>query len=313
LFLRNSGLTVAAVFACLVSTGCAGQTGSAVPYERNLAALHGNSRSDTGSKSLLYVADADAKDVEVFDWPNPTEPVATLTGFREPQGLCNDGKNVYISDFTASAVVEYAAGATTPLRTIHDGVAFPVACSYDPTTGNLAVANFLSKSYGPGSIVVYTKGKGKPQRIIPGHIYSPFSIQYDGSGNLFITGQPTQQTSDITLFAELPAGSKHVKVCGPFSSTGAGGLGWDGTYIALGVANQSRLSVYRMKGCDATESTPLDGASDIAQFYIDGNSLVSADAGNRDLATYAYPGGGSPSSTLGGFSEPSGVTIVSSK
>jgi hypothetical protein len=302
-----------AILSCFLA-GCAGQTSSAVPYATpGLAAFDGDQLGRAGGRAYLYVSDAGAGDVQIFSWPNPSKPIATLTGFGEPQGLCNDGKNVYIVDFAKAAIVEYAAGATSPLRTIHDRGALPVACSYDPTTGDLAVANLLSKSYGPGSIVIYHKAKGKPQHITPGHIYSPFSIQYDGSGNLFVTGQATPHTIEFTLFVERPAGSKHFKVCSPFSSSGAGGLGWDGTYIALGVANHSQRSVYQMKGCTAMGFTPLDGASDIAQFYIDGNRLVSADAGNLNVATYAYPGGGSPISSFGGLSEPSGVTIVPTK
>jgi hypothetical protein len=55
-------------------------------------------------------------------------------------------------------------------------------------------------------------------------------------------------------------------------------------------------------GCKTVGFTPLDGASDIEQFYISGNKLIGPDAGNLNVGIYPYPKGGSAEMTLTGFS-----------
>jgi hypothetical protein len=310
--INRFALAAVSAFVCLMSTGCAGQKGSAIPYAApGLAALDGNTLKRAGTSGFLYVSDAGAGDVQVYDWPNPTNPIATLTGFSEPQGVCSDGKDAYITSTTAATVVEYAGGATKPTRTIVDPNGLPVDCSSDPSSGDLAVANILSKSYGQGSIEIYHKAKGKPIYISSKDIFKMFNIQYDGSGNLWVNGLNAQYSE---VFGELPAGSKHIEtICPPApQSEFPSGLAWDGKHILLAGIKSSQSGVYTMKGCKEVGFIPIAGG-DTVFFAVDRNRLVSADAGNLDVNIYAYPKGGNPIQTLHGFSQPIGVTIVSSK
>jgi hypothetical protein len=255
-----------------------------------------------GSSGFMYVSDAGAGDVQVFNWPKPINPVGTLVGFSEPQGICNDGKNVYITSTTAAAIIEFAAGASTPTRTIDDPDGLPVGCSVDPTTGDLAISNILSKSYGQGSLDIYIKAKGKPHEIKSEDLFKLFSVQYDGSGNLFVTGLTAAYAP---VYAKLSAGSKHIKVtCPSFSKSFPGSLGWDGTYIVVGGDN----GLYRVKGCKRVGFTPVS----VSQFYIDGNRIVAPDAGSLSVGIYSYPKG-DLISTIGGFSQPIGITVVNSR
>jgi hypothetical protein len=301
-------IAVGSAFVCLASTGCAGQTGSGVPYGApGLIASNGDTFDRTGARSFLYVSDAGSGYVQVYNWPKPGKnPIATLTGFSEPQGLCSDGNNAYITSTTAGAIVEYAAGASTPSRTIDDPYGLPIACSVDPVSGDLAVSNILSESYGAGSLAIYPKAQGKPRKVTSKRFQQFGFVQYDGSGNLFIEGSDSQFTSN---YAEIPAGSKRIKVICSNSQSAefTDSLGWDGTYIVRGGTN----GVYRTKVCKTVGFTPLTGGSDVIQFTIAGNALIAPDAGNLNVGIYPYPKGGAAELTLSGFSQPIGATVVS--
>jgi hypothetical protein len=302
--MNTTRFSYAAILAlgCCLAAGCAGQSGATIPSATSVTPVA--ETLGEGAAGFLYVSDSGAGDVQFYNWPKPTNPVGTLTGFSEPQGMCNDGKNAYISSTTAASIVEYAAGATKPSRTIVDPDGLPVDCSSDPTSGDLAVANIVSKSYGQGSLEIYGDAKGKPRNITSSDLFKVFAVQYDGSSNLYITGLSADYTP---VFAELPAGSKRVKVlCPPFAASGfPGTLGWDGTYIVLGTED----GLYRLKGCKRVGLTPVGGGG---PFYIDGNRVVTSDPGNLNVAVYSYPKG-RLISTLSGFSQPIGVTIVPSK
>jgi hypothetical protein len=287
----------------LAVAGCAGPS-SPIPAGGSPAA--GLARV-LGSNQLLYVSDAGRSDVTVYAWPKPTTPIATLTGFSVPQGLCSGNGDVYVSNTDASNVVVYAAGASKPLRTLDDADGYPDACSYDPVSGDLAVANAAGSGSGTGPVAIYRNAKGKPRYIRSSEINAVGEAQYDGSGNLYVLAGASSQA----VLAELPAGSRTLRVVCPGILNGIqfpGGLAWDGKYLVIG--SQETHTVYRIRNCKVAGSTSLAGASDIVDFTIDGNRLIGPDAGNADVEIYAYPKGGSPVQTLTGFSQPIGTTVV---
>ncbi len=76
--------------------------------------------------------------------------------------------------------------------------------------------------------------------------------------------------------------------------------------------DQEGAKAYQLKGFKATGNTPLNGSSDIVQYWIDGGtSLIGPDAGNADVEIYKYPAGGSATQTLTGFSQPIGAAVTS--
>ncbi len=116
-------------------------------------------------KDLLYVSNFNTETVLVYSYPDGNK-MGTLTGFAQPDGLCSDKKgDVWIVNNEDSQsgldIVEYTHGGKKPIAKLSDGYIL-IGCSIDPTTGNLAVTNTETISFGPGSIAIFAHAKGTP-------------------------------------------------------------------------------------------------------------------------------------------------------
>jgi hypothetical protein len=183
---------------------------------------------------LLYVSDEGTGAVNVYAYKSKKgHMVGQATGFQFPYGQCLDSSgNVYVVDFAATQIVEFAHGGTTPIKTLPDSYGYPIGCSVDPTTGNLAVANFESAgSQCMGGIVIYAGAEGSGTSYTDADFMYLWPPAYDPSGNLYVQGQTSAGGSGV---AEMLAGSTTL---GTLSLSGGtinfpGGMLWDGHYIA---------------------------------------------------------------------------------
>ena len=147
---------------------------------------------DAKKRNLLYVTDQGTGEVKVFSYPQG-KLHGTLTGFNEPAGECADrAGDVFIVDGFANEVYEYAHGGKTPIATLSEPGEFPLGCSVDPSTGNLAVANYCSgasgQCTGPGSLAIYLDAKGSPTQYADPKLSHVDFCGYDAQGNLFVDG-----------------------------------------------------------------------------------------------------------------------------
>ena len=135
------------------------------------------------SKSLLYVADQGANDVEVYSYPDG-KLKGTLTGFQTPSGVCsNKAGDVFILNGNGTTVEVYKHGGSSPVRTL-DLPGYPeLNCSVDPTTGNLALG-VLGNTCGD-CFVVFAGGSGTATVYTPSGQTGLPGCGYDNSGNLF--------------------------------------------------------------------------------------------------------------------------------
>jgi hypothetical protein len=303
--------------------GCSGQQPSSGGFAPAGASTAQAVRSDDGrswmapdakSKDLLYVSDEDTNDVYVYSYPQ-LKLEGTLTGFDAPFGECVDKRgNVFIADNDASQILEYAHGGTSPLATLTDPGYYPRGCSIDPTTGNLAVANIVSVSLGEGNIAIYKAAKGKPSAYYAdATVYSIYSCGYDNVGNLFIDGE--NDSSSSFEFAELHSGAKkftNISLNQPIGV--AGGVQWDGKYVAVGdgYADIYQFTIHGKTGTKVG-ATPLNGASDDPEFWIQGPHVIVPEAVKKRVAIWAYPAGGSPERRIKGFKFPIGATVSLAK
>ncbi len=280
-----------------------------------------DSRMDGGAKkarSLLYVSDAGTGDVNVYSYPGRAKKVGTLTGFNEPEGLCADTNgNVFIDNNYESTIIEYKSGATIPTQKLSDPGQYPVGCSVNPMTGDLAVSNIISASDGPGSVSVFAKAHGKPKVYRDASFGRVFFLGYDNKGILWLDG--TTSTSNNT-FVYASMNSK-----GQFKNgmvTGGvvyfpGQVQYDGKQIALGDQSYQGSvggGIYRMNGFKITASCPLTGTADTAQWWIDGSTVVAPNyyfpSGQSDVLYFPYPKGGTATKTIDGFLEPIGSAVT---
>jgi len=267
---------------------------------------------DAKNKDLLYVADQNTNDVDVFSYP-ALKREGTLSGFDAPSGECVDNRgDVFIANDEASDIIEYAHGGTSPIATLSDPGYYPVDCSIDPTTGNLAVANIISTSFGQGNIAIYTDAKGAPSAYYSdANVYSMYSCTYDDAGNLFVDGE--NDGSSSFEFAELPSGAKTFTNVTLNQAIGvAGGVQWDGKYVAVGdqYADIYQFSIQGTKGTKVG-TTPLNGAGRNLEFWIQGSKVIVPyeNSSVGGVGIWHYPAGGASKKVVKGFEYPDGATV----
>ncbi len=262
------------------------------------------------SSALLYVSDTVSGDVYVFSYPNG-KLQQTLTGFTDPAGECVDANgNVFVANTGGNNIVEYAHGGSSPVATLEDTGYFPVGCSIDPTTGDLAVTNFSTTGSAPGDVVIYKKARGRPKRhYVDPSIFQMLLCGYDASGNLFVDGL-TQ--SNGAVVAELAhGGAKLSDITLDRTIYNPGAVQWDGKHVAVG--DQSSNTIYRFSvkngKAKTVGSTQLGGASMVFQFWIDGTKVIGPDSGAADVDIWHYPQGGSAIKSIVGVYVPLGATV----
>ena len=225
-----------------------------------------------GKSELLYVSDGATNDVYVYDYPKGTE-VGKLTGFNYPDGQCVDAQgDVYITNFDAGTVLEYAHGGTIPIKTLETN-GYPIGCSVS-SAGDLAVANFSTQS-GPGNVLVFKDASGTPTAYSdPSECYYVWPPGYDAKGNLFAEGE--YSSIDVCW---VPVGGKSMSAIG----FGAqiyfpGSVMWGGKYLIF--ADQDANQNYETGLYAAT----LSGS------YINViGSVTLTDACTNDYADVAQP------------------------
>jgi hypothetical protein len=274
------------------------------------------------SKTLLYVADEDANDVNVYSYPGG-KLKGTLTGFQTPSGVCsNKAGDVFILNGNGTSVEVYAHGGSSPIRTL-DLPGYPeLNCSVDPTTGNLALG-VLGSSCGD-CFVVFAGGSGTATTYTPSGQNGLPGCGYDNNGNLFCDAYGTD---GFALF-ELPKGSSTVTTV-PVSGAGsltAGSIQWDGTDLAFGAGAGSTLYQIQLSGSagSVVGSTSLSGANAVWQFWITNNLGGKKHKGLRVIAPtisdsvgivgyWNYPAGGTATQTITGLEGPDGAALSTKK
>jgi hypothetical protein len=331
----GSALLLAAVAQFAVA-GCAGGGLGTTPGTPLMQARTASWMAPDAKKvDLLYVTDIGDNYVYVFSYP-VVKQLGTLTGFNNARGACTDKKgdifitNRYSFNYTTPPqILEYAHGGTSPIASLGDYNGQPNDCSVDEKSGRLAVATWAKyPSYaGPGSVSIYKDAQGTPTTYsVPG-VWFVVSCAYDPKGNLFVDGMPYGYGSYPIGFvlAELPKGSiQFANLSVNASLASAGGIQWDGKYVA--VDDNTNNIVYQLSVAGSTATvegtTDLKGDWDYEQIYKfavphskHGQATVLI-GGNQDagvLGFWDYPAGGSPTSTIGGLDAPVAAVISKGK
>ena len=283
--LWGSGRLTALIGAAVFVAGCGGAGSTGVP--RGVTAqAH---RATSGD--LLYVVSS--KVVYFVSYPSG-EPVGQLTGFGTPShlyGLCSDNKgDVFVTGALQGnqwEVVEFAHGGTTPINT------FPVnasSCSWDPTTGNLALVGFSN------TVTIYQNATGSGQIFTDSGSSRISYCAYDNSGRLFVERAPTGGNTPLASFNGTSFSNITVNQQIPY-----GNFQWDGKYLAInsGARHKAQINRVQVSGSSGTvvgtvalsHRITLSGWS----WIQDGTFIApTGSSHNRAVDLWSYPAGGNP-------------------
>ncbi|MGA8474700.1 MAG: hypothetical protein WB681_06495 [Candidatus Cybelea sp.] len=296
------GIVAMAAFA-----GCAAPQTSTTPFvPQNAPVAQGSVPARSGmlpeakSEDLLYVANVYT--ITVYSYPKG-KLVGTLKDFYKPYGECVDKSgDVYVTDSSFGKIYEYAHGGTKPIHTLNDPSYVPYGCAVDPTTGDLAVANYSDDSAREGNVMIYHKAKGFPKSYIGYGFYYYYYLGYDPKGNLYVDGL-FGSYGDGFEFGELRKGGSQINpILLPQTIGAPGGIQWDGQYLALGDNAGAAIYQFSFNGSKATlqGTTPLTGAGNVGQFGIAGSSVVTPNQffSGSAVLVFPYPGGGAATKTI---------------
>jgi hypothetical protein len=304
--IQNNVRTLCAFVIFALLCGCAAT--SPVPPTGTTAAAPAVPQKSKGA--TMVVSDAGAGDVVLMAYPSG-KVLSTLTGFSEPQGACSDGAgHFWITSTTAASVLEFSTDGTK-IGTLDDPAGLPVGCAYDPKTGDLAVTNILSKSYGMGSLEIYKAAKGTPKTYSVPSMYKIFFAAYAGStGTLVIDGLSSSYQFALTSFRNetfKAISLQNTPIQFP------GGVAWSTKLNSMNVGDQDTSTIYRFDLNGKVTGKFTASGSDIGNYALFGGTLVVPTSEGIDI--YAYPHGNGPKHIVngppGGFSQPIGIAISS--
>ncbi len=270
---------------------------------------------------LLYISDGNGEVTVYTYWQKSL--VGQLTGFTQPLGECVDkADDVFITDYGAQKIIEYAHAGKKPIATIDDSPYAPYSCSVDLATGTLAVANEAGGST-HGNIAVYANVKATPKLYTDKNIPDFQACAYDNRGNLL--GSNGQDESRYANFAWLPKGGSRlldVTLPGPEKSwawEGVDGIQWDGRYFVIDDYSLYRESVSNGQGYYIGETDLQIFGGQAGPFWIynihpnkQGTQVVGVynDFSYPYVYYWNYPAGGdSVASISKGLDKPVAVTV----
>lgn len=255
-------------------------------------------------QDLLYVSDAQGN-VDVYTYP-AGKRAGVLKGFNSPAGLCSDrAGNVYVVDTGLLEVLKYKHGGTKPVQSLYVMGFYPYGCAVDPSSGDVAVADFASQKQGPGGLSIFHPGQTFPSTYQATGFNAYFFCTYDNAGNVFVDG--ADYGSYHSLFAELPNGSTTFT---PISLNATiaypGGITWDGNDLVTQDSSSRILYRFKVSGTTGTSvgKTAFKGdrSTLIHQFAIDGTSIVmpygTTGRAVRKIGFWPYPGGGGATKSM---------------
>jgi hypothetical protein len=314
LAVAEPGRVVVGAIAVVVLTACsvplaAGpvaspQDGASLPTVA-AAVLRSWIAADARGQDLLYVSSSTGNgEVYVFSFPGG-KLEGELLGYFGPQGECVDkAGDVFVTNENGWNIIEYAHGDALPIAILEEEYSYPVDCSVDPTTGDLAVANYIGTKDGRGDVAIFRHARGKPKQYDSTNIFEAASCTYDGSGNLFVLAINADFKATLE---ELPRGGHQLTTVSLPKSAKKwlGALRWDGQHVVThGSEGIYRLSISNGR-VKLVGLTPLNPNPGLGYF-----SILETSSRKGTLVRGKLAGSGSELGTVQIWNYPTGGTPV---
>lgn len=233
--------------------------------------------------ALLYTTAIAPPGIDEYTYPGGKYVQELTREFLASITLCVDTAGNLFVVASHSSILEYAHGGTKPIKSLRYHQS-PSGCAADPTTGDLAVANW-------GSVSIYTNGRGTTTLYRDPKIAFYRSASYDDDGNLFVDGSSGEGTAK---FAELPRGSStFTNIALKPAIDHPTVVQWDGAHFAIGMQRSSLIRRVEVSGSHGKiVGTTSLGKCTYTDFFISGEKIAAACGG--DIVIFKYPSGGSP-------------------
>jgi sugar lactone lactonase YvrE len=281
------------VVAVCITSACSSNSAPFAPLHSQVPSGVTPSKAGTAN---LYVANA-GSGVTVYA-PGQTRPLRTYPTLAIALAFDESG-NLYSADDQTNAVLVYAAGSTTLLRTISSKISDPVALTFDKA-GNLYVANggaFGGAGTGR-TVTVYARNSTRVLRVI--HTgQRPVALAFDPSGTLYVANA---LGNTVTVYA--PGATEPSRTIGKLNLPTS--LAFD-SHGNLYVSNtglhgtEGNVTVYA-RGSTSVLRTITRGATAPLALRIDRADALYAMNYSGAISVYAA-GGSVPARTLSGFSQ----------
>jgi hypothetical protein len=317
-FIVRLSINVAAVLGLLTACSTGGtqfvpQYSATAANQTKTAANLGGSSDD--SSRILFVSNGGNNTLVRFTYP-AGRYLGQITGVSEPRGLCSDAKgNVWVTDAANSTLDKYSHNGRL-LGTLNDPGFEPYSCAVDPASGDLAVANILSDSNGPGNLAIFTHASGQPAFYTGGDLNFVFYVAYAPSGGTaYVDGL---NASEVFRYASFAKGMfRGIMIRGAMVNF-PGPLAWSNIGSTVDVADQQSTppTIYRvspsgrLKGSTVLQCSNQSGLCDLEATVIEGRRVL-VDTVGPGVEGFKYPQGGSAVTTIGAqqLSQPFGLAI----
>jgi hypothetical protein len=263
-------------------------------------------------QKTLFVSDDLGEAVQMFDFPSGAYIGALSAppeGWALPGGMCTDGKgNVYITNEAQLTVDVYSHDGTF-LRALKADPAYPVACAFDRSTGDLAVSSVTDVQNETGGISIYTNATGSPTRYTDASAPRICFLAYMGkTGVLYFDAE----TNNIQfLYGSFSKGKFHLFPLKGGTVSTPGTVAYSARTHSMNVGDIRNGVLYQVApNGTVTGSSRFKDATNIGQGTIKGHRFVGPDGEDAKVNIYAYPAGGKPKVTISGyFDSPSGSAV----
>lgn len=308
--MRNAIYRLGCALGLCAGAALAGCGGSTAPYvSPNGGAPSSAARSATPfepyEKTLLYATGALNAPNKLYEFSYPgARFVGAVSVPNRPQGLCADQSgNIFVTTIVANSgdsyVYEYAHGVAQPIATLTDP-GEGNSCAIDPSTGDLAVANWSSGSPSTnGDVAIYRNARGTPRTFTAKAVSAYLWCAYDDAGDLFVDGIDGKH---VSYLVELSKGANSFEKVSLDRRIAPSSLQWlDGRLLVAGDASMSgpehvyRVEVAANKGT-IVGSTTLESRQGMnswgGEFVVEGGHVAGPSYPRRFLSTWSYPKGG---------------------